>query len=156
MKLWRNSCLVFFLFFLFVCISFFLDVFLFFFLSYVFFFLFFFDLYLRELSPMMSNKQTNKKIQSYQLALHSLREVLGMEWRVIVQKQLDEHRRGVGGGGRRSIKVHEGGESSKSSRRQRMAAQLTVRKHSSHHRAGAVRVSACVVWMLNDNKKNHH
>lgn len=26
---------------------------------------------------MMSNKQTNKKIQSYQLALHSLREVFG-------------------------------------------------------------------------------
>lgn len=34
-----------------------------------------------------------------------------------------------------------------------MAAQLTVRKHSSHHRVGAVHVSACVVWMLNDNKK---
>lgn len=57
MKLWRNNCLVFF-FFLFVCISF-LDFF--FFLSYVFF-CSFFDLYLRELSPMMSNKQTNKKI----------------------------------------------------------------------------------------------
>lgn len=37
-----------------------------------------------------------------------------------------------------------------------MAAQLTVRKHSPHHRTGAVRVSACVVWMLNNNKKNHH
>lgn len=72
-----------FFFFFFVCLHFFFMFF--FFLSYVFFFLFFFDLYLRELSPMMSNKQTNKKIQSYQLALHSLREVLGMEWRVIVQ-----------------------------------------------------------------------
>lgn len=79
-----------------------------------------------------------------------------MEWRVIV--------RTVGwtqkGGRRRRKKVnkvHEGGESSKSSRRQRMAAQLAVRKHSPHRRAGrrgeAVRVSACVVWMLNNNKK---
>lgn len=68
-------------FFLFVCISFFGCFFPFI----CFFFCSFFDLYLRELSPMMSNKQTNKKIQSYQLALHSLREVLGMEWRVIVQ-----------------------------------------------------------------------
>ena len=58
MKLWRNSCLVFFLFFLFVCIFFLI----FFFSSFrMFFFVLFFDLYLRELSPMMSNKQTNKK-----------------------------------------------------------------------------------------------
>ena len=74
-------------------------------------------------------------------------------------KQLDEHRRGVKEEEEEEegqYKVHEGGESSKSSRRQRMAAQLTVRKHSPHHRAGAVHGSACVGWMLNDNKKNHH
>lgn len=153
-KLWRNSCLVFFFLFLFVWISFF---WMFFFLSYVGFFFVLFRLISQRTVPndeQQTNKQ-KKKIQSYQLALHSLREVLGMEWRVIV--------RTVGwtqkGGRRRRKKVnkvHEGGESSKSSRRQRMAAQLTVRKHSPHHRAGAVRVSACVVWMLNDNKKNHH
>lgn len=97
---------VFFLFFLFVCISFFFRCF--FFLPFVcFFFLFF--LYLRELSPMISNKQTNKKIQSYQLALHSLREVLGMEWRVIVQKTVGwTQKGGIGGGGRRSIKFMRG------------------------------------------------
>lgn len=123
----------------------------------LFFFFCSFSTYISENCPQWwaTNKQTKKNIQSYQLALHSLREVLGMEWRVIV--------RTVGwtqkGGRRRRKKVnkvHEGGESSKSSRRQRMAAQLTVRKHSPHHRTGAVRVSACVVWMLNDNKKNHH
>lgn len=65
--------------FLFVCISFYEFLHLFICVFFVIFYL-----YLRELSPMMSNKQTNKKNQSYQLALHSLREVLGMEWRVIV------------------------------------------------------------------------
>ena len=65
MKLWRNSCLVFFLF----CLSAFLFFgrfflpFVVFFVVVVYFFLsfFVFYLYLRELSPMMSNKQTNKK-----------------------------------------------------------------------------------------------
>lgn len=104
MKLWRNSCLVFFLFFFF-CLSAFFFVDFFFFSSFrmlffFFFFVLFFDLYLRELSPMMSNKQTNKKkIQSYQLALHSLkRGFFGGRrgWNgELSSKQLDEHRRGV-------------------------------------------------------------
>lgn len=94
--------------FFFFCLSAFL---FFFFLPFIWFFFFcsFFDLYLRELSPMMSNKQTNKKIQSYQLALHSLKERFwGMEWRVIVQTVGWTQKGGIGGGGRRSIKFMRG------------------------------------------------
>lgn len=89
MKLWRNSCLVFS--FPFFCLS--ALLFRMFFLPFICFFLFFIDLYLRELSPMMSNKQTNKKIQSYQLALHSLREGFWGWNGELSSKQLDEHRR---------------------------------------------------------------
>ena len=54
-------------------------------------------------------------------------------------------------------KVHEGVKVQKSSRGQRMAAQLTVRTHSPHHRAGGRCVCRRAVgWMLNDKKKNHH
>lgn len=95
-------------FFPFFCLS--ALVFRMFFLPFICFFLFFFDLYLRELSPMMSNKQTNKKIQSYQLALHSLREVFGdgMEsYRPNSWMNTEGRRR------KKVNKVHEGGESSK-------------------------------------------
>lgn len=82
MKLWRNSCLVFFFFpsSFFVCLHFF------FFRPFIYIFFCSFSTYISENCPQWwaTNKQT-KKIQSYQLALHSLREVLGMEWRVIVQ-----------------------------------------------------------------------
>lgn len=62
---------------------------------------------------MMSNKQTNKKkIQSYHLALHSLRERFWGWNGELSSKQLDEHRgwgwEGIGGGRRRSIKFMRG------------------------------------------------
>lgn len=66
-------------------------------------------------------------------------------------------------GGRRRRKkvnkVHEEVKSSKSSRRQKMAAQLAVRKNTPDTAVQggerAVRVSACVVWMLNNNNNNN-
>lgn len=78
------------------------------------------------------NKTKKRKIQSHQRALHSLRErFLGWNGE-LSSKQLDEHR------GRRRKKevnkVHEGVKVQKSSRRQRMAAQLAVRKRSPHRR----------------------
>ena len=98
---------------------------------------------LREMFSMMSNKQTQKKkkkFQSYQLALHSLREVLGMEWRVIVHTAgWTQRRRRRRGRSRKKVNKVHGGESSNSSRRQKMAAQLTARKHSPHCHAGGCR-----------------
>lgn len=136
----ETVCLVFYPFFLFVCIFLFFFWIFFFFLSYcffLFFFIYFFRLRTQRTVPndeQQTNKQTKKIIiQSYQLALHSLREVffLGrgeMEWRVIVQKTVGwTQKGGKGGGGRRSIKfMREGWKFKKVSRRQRMAAQLTV------------------------------
>lgn len=119
MKLWRNSCLVFFLFFFFVCLHFFLLIF-FSFLPSVCCFFFFFCSFFRLISQRIvpnDEQQTNKqkKIQSYQLALHSLkRGFFGGRrgWNgELSSKQLDEHRRGVKEEEEEEgqYKVHDGG-----------------------------------------------
>lgn len=58
MKLWRNSCLVFFFFFFFVCLHFFFMFF--FFLSYVFFLFVLFRLISQRIVP-NDEQQTNKQ-----------------------------------------------------------------------------------------------
>lgn len=121
-------------FFPFFCLS----AFLFFFNSSFRVFCSFFPLISHRIVP-NDEQQTNKQknpIISASIA-QSQRGFWGWNGE-LSSKHLDEHR--GGGGGRRSIKFMRG-ESSKSSRRQRMAAQLTVRKHSLHHTA---RGGACV------------
>lgn len=138
-------------FFLFFCLS----AFLFFFNSSFRVFCSFFPLISHRIVP-NDEQQTNKQknpIISASIA-QSQRGFWGWNGE-LSSKHLDEHR--GGGGGRRSIKFMRG-ESSKSSRRQRMAAQLTVRKHSLHHTA---RGGACVGVRGLDvkqqqQKKKHH
>lgn len=88
--------------FLFVCI-FLYFLMIFFFLSFLFF-VFLFSFISQRIVP-NDEQQTNKqKIQSFQLALHSLKEVWGWNGE-LSSKQLDEHR----GGRRKKVnKVHEG------------------------------------------------
>lgn len=137
-------------FFLFVCISF---LFLrFFFSPFIRFVLF----QLREVSSMMSNKQTHTKKRINPIISASIAQSQrgfgdGMEsycpysWMNTEGGRRRRRRR------RKKVNKVHGGESSNSSRRQKMAAQLTVRKHSPHCHAGGV--SACVVWMLNKQIK---
>lgn len=112
---------------------------------------------LREVSSMMSNKQTQKINPNISASIaQSLRGFGdGMEsycpysWMNTEGGRRRRRRRN-----RKKVNKVHGGESSNSSRRQKMAAQLTVRKHSPHCHAGGV--SACVVWMSNkqQQKKN--
>lgn len=97
---------------IFFCLSVFPSFFRVFFLLSCTFYNIFFHLYLREVSPMMSNKQTNKKekkknpIISASIA-QSQRGFWGWNGE-LSSKQLDEHRSGVGGGGRSIKFMREG------------------------------------------------